>query len=211
MVLEPLGVCYRTVRQIESGADFFMLVAGTYPEIHGPALAQAGRFMEQGLALEGAREAYERSLAADQTPEVYRRLGRLMMRTGAIDEAVAAFRSGLELDPSDSRLQYSLAQALRQRGDLEKAGAIVEELLKNNDNHADAWAFLGQIHHEKGRNEEARGALRTCLELDPDNIQARFLLARFALREGDLDLFRRHLARVVQVEETLGRGPKQDE
>ena len=210
-VLAPIGICYQSVRKIESGAEFFKLVARTYPELAGPALAQAGRFLEQGLFLEEAREAYEGSLAKEPSTEVYGRLGRLLLQMGAGDEAMAAYREGLRQDPADPRLQYSLARALWQEGKLEEAGAIVERLLETDGSHSDAWSFLGQILFEQGREEGARRALGTCLRLDPDNIQARFLMARFALREGDMNQFRRHLGRVLQVEQTLGRGPRLEE
>ena len=208
VVLEPIGVCYREVRKIEGGAEFYRLVARTYPEISGPALGLAGRFLEQALFLQESREAYEASLAADHSPEVFRHFGRLLLRTGSTGEALAAFREGLELDPKDSRLRYALARGLRQQGDLQEAREVVERLLEEEFDQPDSWAFLGQILYEQGQNEDARQALRTCLRLEPDNIQGRFFLARFALRDGDLDQFRRHLDRVNQVEETLGRGPR---
>ena len=210
-VLEPIGFCFHSVRKIEEGADFFKLVAETYPEVAAPALAQAARFMEQGLFLEEARESYERSLTMEASPEVYRRLGTLLLRFGAVEESLAAYRSGLLEDPEDPRLQYSLAQALRQLGDLDEARVIVERLLEGEGNNANAWAFLGQILYEQGQEEGSRRALETSLGLDSGNIQARFLMARYALRGGDLELFRRHLDRIVQVEETLGRGPRQED
>jgi tetratricopeptide (TPR) repeat protein len=210
-VLEPIAVCFRSVRKIESGADFFLKVAEKYPELEGPALGQAGRFLEESLAILEARDAYERSLAVEASPDVYRRLGRLLFRIGSTAEAMSAYRNGLLLDPENIRLRYSLAQTLRQQGELDDSREIVEQLLDDNPDHTGAQAFLGQILYEQGQVERSRNVLENCLQLDPDNIQARFLMARFALREGKQEEFIRHLKHVLRVEETLGRGPRQED
>lgn len=210
-VLDPMAVCYQSAKKIEDGALFFQRVAATYPSLRGPALSHAGRFLEQGLFIPEALDSYQRSLDARESPEVYRRMGRLLLYNGRTEAAAAAFRGGLALDPGNPRLRYSLAETLRRQGKLQAGRALLEGLLQERDADAAAWALLGQVLYEQGKPEEAREASSTCLQLDPDNIPARFMLAKLAMRAGDLDSYRGHLQRIVEVEATLGRGPRQED
>jgi tetratricopeptide (TPR) repeat protein len=49
------------------------------------------------------------------------------------------------------------------------------------------WLHLGTIYRDMGRPAEAEKALRSALELQPDNVQARSQLAMVLTREGRLD------------------------
>jgi tetratricopeptide (TPR) repeat protein len=64
--------------------------------------------------------------------------GNALRREGRIDEAVAAFRRAIELDPANGNGHYNLGIALRQRGDLRGAAIAFRDAARIDPKDVDA-------------------------------------------------------------------------
>ena len=72
-------------------------------------------------------------------------------------------------------------------GDLSKAGAIYEQILETNPNHADALHLLGVIAHQVGDNERAVGLIKKAIDLKPNFAEAHSNLGNAFKGLGKLD------------------------
>jgi tetratricopeptide (TPR) repeat protein len=70
-----------------------------------------------------------RSLLA-QTAESYRQQATEFARSKSWDEAIAAYRKALELDPNDALTHYDLALALHYKGDTKQAVEEFESAIR---------------------------------------------------------------------------------
>ena len=71
--------------------------------------------------LEEAEAHYRRALSGRPTAEAYNGLGWVLARRGRADDAIAAFRKAIEVDPKFTPAHNNLAAALAERGRLEEA------------------------------------------------------------------------------------------
>jgi tetratricopeptide (TPR) repeat protein len=191
---------FKTLGQVEAAADFFGEVAARHPEVAGPARAYRGYFLEQAGALAEALSELEAAVEAEPTPQACRWLGALRLKTGDRAGGVRALRQGLELDARDVSAMFLLARALRVDGRGDEAEELLRELLSIRLDHGGAWVQLGLIRQERGDAEAARTAFVRAIEVDERNIEARFLLARAALRERRTGEFERLLEEIHRIE-----------
>ncbi len=186
----PLLVeAYVRSKQDDVAVILFESIASRYPTLRVEALASKAYFLERIHDLEAARDAYSAALEAAPSPHVYERLGRLLARMQRPDESVELLRSGLSRHPDHGPLRLALSRVLRERRDFEEAERIVAPLLFEEPNRAAAWSELGWIRLVRGDEAGAEEALRTAESLESAPTEARYLLAKLALRRGDMATF----------------------
>jgi len=105
------------------------------------SLIDKGRLPRTLLVLLLSLGYAEVSLA--QTAQTYRQQATELARAKAWDEAIAAYRKSLELEPRDSLTHYNLALALKYKGDARQAADEFESALRLKPNWADAHYGLG--------------------------------------------------------------------
>ncbi len=107
--------------------------------------------------------------------------GVALMERYAYAEAVAAFEEALALAPRSADLRVNLAIATYNRsakGDLEQAEKLLDEVLREEPDHARAWYFRGITHQYAGRDERAVACFERVVGLAPHDACAWYLLAR---------------------------------
>jgi hypothetical protein len=111
----------------------------------------------------------QRRLAADrpQDPAVYNDLGNLLVLASKPDEAEAAYRKAIELDPNKASAQFNLGLLLQQRGELREASKLYEGAIKAEPGHAWAHYQLGTIQETWGQESKAIGSYAQAFALDP--------------------------------------------
>jgi tetratricopeptide (TPR) repeat protein len=202
--------CLSALRRMETGADFFAELARTRPEVSPLARGYTGFFLSKAGYVERALDEFEAALAEEPIGEVYRWLGKLRIKIGERSAGIEAFRRGLEIEPDDIEMMYLLGNALRLEGRLDEAEALLQRVLDERLDHGSAWVKLGRVRQARGETEKARSAFIRAIDVDADNIEARFMLAREALYERRRDDFDRLLEEIRAIEATLGRGPRED-
>lgn len=146
--------------------------------------------------LAAAGRAYDRALrAAPRDPELWVDIARLRYRGGEQEQALAAGRKALALDPRNPHALLFQAQVVRDiRGPaaglplFERALEIAPE---DPQLLADYAASLG----DAGRAGDSLAAIRRLAEADPRNPRILFLQAVIAARGGNYDLARSLLLR----------------
>lgn len=192
----------------------FLAEAYSRSNWHGPAVATWQRYFASGgiLTDEQARlfatSANENAFAAYQAGELnraaeiyalvtsyvpddveaYRWLGRIMLETRRPQQAVAAWRTLLEIDPDAEGAEYflELSQAqtrwgvdaandfyegirLYEAGSLSQARNSFASATVRNADYALAWSWLGRVYFEQSFFEDAHAAYSRALALEPNN------------------------------------------
>jgi protein O-GlcNAc transferase len=122
----------------------------------------AGAWVRLGLALgqqgdlDGELAAYRQAITLEPPPsirsEAYARLGDVLTRKGAWQEAIQAYQTLVELRPDDRHSQYRLSEAHRQlglsfieQGELERAIHELRLTLRLNSTDEQAREALNSV------------------------------------------------------------------
>jgi tetratricopeptide (TPR) repeat protein len=102
-------------------------------------------------------------------------LGTVLSQLGRADEALQYYRRAVELDPQYPMIRFSLATALRARGDFEGAKlqdeaiiAFYDDLIRKNPSNADHHYFKAKALSSQGQLEQALSEYRRTLQIDPN-------------------------------------------
>ncbi|KPK52808.1 MAG: hypothetical protein AMS22_08490 [Thiotrichales bacterium SG8_50] len=105
-------------------------------------------------------------------PEAHVNLGNFYAASGDLDQAIAAYRKAIELDPVYVPGYINLADTYRARGDETSVEKSLLQAIAASPGSAAAHHSLGLSLVRQRRTNEALGELRKAAELDRDN--ARF-------------------------------------
>jgi tetratricopeptide (TPR) repeat protein len=136
------------------------------PVIHlnlGMLLGELDRLEEAEQAFRGALKADPNLAAAAYN------LGVLLMEDRA-DEGLGWCRKAFLLRPNDGKYGYTYAFFLYQRGETNRAVAVLEGMVSRQVPDGDAYALLGSIYLRQGSPEKAVGVYRAAQaneRLDP--------------------------------------------
>jgi Flp pilus assembly protein TadD len=110
------------------------------------------------------------------------------------DEAIAAYRQAVRLEPQNALAHYGLGVAYSRKGENEQAIAAYREAIRLQPEHADAHYGLGVASGHLSQNEQAVTAYREAIRLNPGLADAHYNLgmiyARLRLEEQAIAAFR---------------------
>ena len=141
---------------------------------------------------------YLQSRPRRRHPQALVNLGEALLAVGRVDESIAALEECIEFHPRDSagyRARLLASQAYREKEDVEKARALLEEnlsgeyLTPDSREWRDSLFSLGRMLHATDRHEEAILRLEEAVERYPDSpqaIEARYLIADSYRRQARL-------------------------
>jgi tetratricopeptide (TPR) repeat protein len=156
---------------------------------------------------------------------VYATVGRLHHSQFNLAAAAVAYERRVGITPNDHEAHFDLGEVYRGQDRLDEA--LIEYLVAALLDPASAktFAMVGQVYAAAGHDEEAVRALRRAVDLDPDQLAARYGLSRALMRlgkteegQGELRLFeegqrkamdaerRRFLENQLKIDETLKTG-----
>ncbi|MFZ2266355.1 MAG: tetratricopeptide repeat protein [Azonexus sp.] len=122
--------------------------------------------------------------------------GELLHTLGRTAEAEEIFRRVLE-----GRVvpwaKMGLAVALRDRGALDEAGDLAEQVLSEAPEYLSAYDFLASVHEAKGRLVDAQQVLQRAADASPHNTIRQRLVGDTAARNKDLLGAERAFAKVI--------------
>jgi tetratricopeptide (TPR) repeat protein len=119
---------------------------------------------------EAARVAEAITKLAPEMPAAYQALGAARHVTLHLDEAIAAYRRALELDPKSARSRRSLADLRRATAKPEEALALYKELLQADASDKLARSGVVLSLFDLGRREEAERELEAALKDEARNL-----------------------------------------
>jgi tetratricopeptide (TPR) repeat protein len=110
-------------------------------------------------------------------PLIYSRLADAYEAAGRSDDAIAAYKSAIEIKPA-ANFYMNLGGVQGRAGKLDDATASFQKAAELDPaNAAQAWRNYGIIMYKAGKTQEAIEPLKKATELDPKNAQAWYLLA----------------------------------
>jgi tetratricopeptide (TPR) repeat protein len=102
-------------------------------------LALADHYLEEGQTSK-AQESIDAALAIEpKLAGAHLLKGRILEKTGALNDAIAQYESARQLAPGDSRILWALLRACRNAGRKEEAAQLEEEIRKSG-----AWKSSNQ-------------------------------------------------------------------
>jgi tetratricopeptide (TPR) repeat protein len=181
----------RAERHEKAGEGYRGPVVLYYPDTIQPAadrdaylgLAQVaqGSNLADGIAqLERAAQAY-----GAQRPQIHVDLAAAYATTGAIDKALASYRTALAAQPKSLAALRGLGSTLLRSGDVASAVDVLKQALAQEPDAA-TQQELGRAYYTLGRLPEAIQALESAVSLDPDLTEARDALGNMRAESGDL-------------------------
>ena len=115
-------------------------------------------------------------------------LASLLIQAGDIDEAVEHLASIVKMVSEPPGAGYHrVAEILGAEKDAEAAVAVMRQLLRGNDDSAEAQLALARLLVRKGNVDEAAVAVDRARELEPGNARAAVLEARLRQRADDTE------------------------
>lgn len=123
--------------------------------------------------------------------------GELLHQLGRTAEAEAVFRRVL-----DGRVvpwaRMGLATALRDRGALDEAEQLAEQVIADSPEFFAAYDFLSSVHEAQGRLAEAQLDLQRAADASPHNTLRQRLVGDIAARNGDLLIAEKAYGKVME-------------
>ncbi len=109
--------------------------------------------------LQGAEQSYKQAIAiAPDAANPRYNLGNLYWQQERYEEALAAYVSSVELDPSDNDALYNLAITHIALNDADSALPLFEQLSVRIPNNASVWRELGRMYAINGQIEQSKEA-----------------------------------------------------
>jgi len=175
-------------------------------------LQRVGVSLEHRRFAEAARELRSVLARDPENPSALRDLARALGELGRLDDAAAALKRALELDPSDAALHLVLADLEVRRGEgtqsaleraLELTGAALALDPRSQEARLDRARYLARL----GRGEEARELMARTLDESSNNPWVELRFAELVeLEAGDLAGAERRLRHVVERAPDLVEG-----
>lgn len=141
-------------------------------------LAKSGHFKRAIALLEPIAQSSQASA------DIFLVLGTSYFLNGQCDAAVATLERAMALAPTSDAAALNLANALRDRGDIERAQETLQTLLSRNTRNADALDVLGLLELDADNPAAAIALFDRALSHQPQHTRARFNRALALLRSG---------------------------
>ncbi|MGD8454596.1 MAG: tetratricopeptide repeat protein [Phycisphaerae bacterium] len=111
--------------------------------------------LEENRRVEAIAALTRAVLMLPEEPRFYGGLGQALLRKSKGAEALAAFRTGVELDPMSADLHFWLAEGLNRLGHLDEARAELTRVRELAPDHGEAASRMAILDYYAGDNERA--------------------------------------------------------
>lgn len=123
----------------------------------------------------------------NETAAIYLSNGNQLLEEGNLEEAIAAFRSAIELNPDLSWSHHNLGEALAKLGQLEEALAAYRRAIELNPDFSWSYHHLGDVLERQQQWEESVAAFHQAIELNPEHFGSYVGLGKSLEKLGHLD------------------------
>jgi len=151
--------------------------------------------------LERALELAQTAMSLDpHLPLVYEALSSVHLFKRQHDEAIAAAKRWLEIEPGNAEAYANLAGILHFAGEPERVGGLIEKAKRLNPFHPFYYTlYLGQACFTMHRFEDAVQFIKRSIAHNPESLPAHFYLAACFGQLGENVLAREALAEVRRL------------
>lgn len=163
--------------------------------LSGEALDGLGRTVEAIPEFEAAAKA------APREPNIHFGLGYLYWKQHKYDEAEAAFKTELGIDPRHAQAMAYLGDIELKKNAPDRALPLLNKATQLRNDIRIAYLDIGDILVQQEKNREALAALLRAEELDPTQPDAHYRLARLYRSMGNPAAAQREFAKVKKLQE----------
>jgi arylsulfatase A-like enzyme/Tfp pilus assembly protein PilF len=123
-----------------------------------------------------------------------------LLGSGDAQTALSELEALVAEDPENPVFRGKLAQAWKERGELDRAVPLYRQAAEDAPDDPEAWYNLATALQQAGRTGEAREALTTAMHLDPSRPEAHNTLGIVHLAEGKPDAARQEFELAAQLD-----------
>ncbi|HBG05917.1 MAG: hypothetical protein A2075_04085 [Geobacteraceae bacterium GWC2_58_44] len=176
----------------------------THPNDENVISEAAAFYLLHGQIQEAEQVLHRGILANRETLRLRLALSDLYVNTERSEKAVALLKQcvapGKKGKPSQIASKNALAAVQLERGELDEAGRLVDEVLRESAGNRDASLIKGRLGLLRGDAPKAVAAFRSMVHDRPEEVEGYFLLADAYLLSGDTDLALETLRQAQKLE-----------
>jgi predicted O-linked N-acetylglucosamine transferase (SPINDLY family)/predicted SAM-dependent methyltransferase len=139
----------------------------------------------------------------DREPRLHYMLGCALQAQGRSDDAVAAFRRTIELDPALAKAHNNLGCTLEAAGRPEEAEQSYVRAIELDPAVAQAIYNLGNLRDRRGERDRAVDNIRQALAIEPRNAHWRWRLGQIQYEEMRLDEAAANFRAAIEIDPSL--------
>ena len=119
-----------------------------------------------------ARSAFDQAvMLSPDNPEFQNALAQVMLKQGAVEDAIAHLRILVKLAPDSATPHLSMGQALEAKGSLEDAVAELREAVKLAPQESEVHRQLARALSLQGKTDDALAEMKSGVDLAPDRAE----------------------------------------
>ncbi len=138
----------------------------------------------------------------EDCPDCYYNMGCSLHARQLFDKAIYCWQKTIDLDDSHPQVHLRIAEALWDKGELEKARQHFLQELRRKPGDTDTLLDLGNLLAEMGRLDEAGEKFRRAIELAPDNSAAHYFHGSWLLSSERADEAETCFAKTLSLDPT---------
>jgi protein O-GlcNAc transferase len=181
-----LALQHHQAGQLPQAENLYRQILTQHPK-HAGALHYLGILAGQTGRYDIATDLIGQSISLRPSAEAFSNLASALRAAGRLDEAAAAARQAISLNPNDPHAHNNLGTLLDDIGQPTQAIAAYRQAIFLNPNFAPAHSNLGASLRDAGQLEEAITSLRQAILLDPNNAQAHYNLGNALTDKRELE------------------------
>lgn len=179
---------------VQTAAGIFEDAATTFETLIGQGENSPAATNAYAVALKGAGRPTEAETVLERLTQsqplfadAHFNLGNLRLADGRLSDAVSCYETALDLAPNATEIVRNLAAALQGLGDLERAEALLQEILASIPGDAPTLNNLANIRRQTGALDDAERLLRRALDIDPAMADAAYSLGCIRITRNDIE------------------------
>ncbi|HEY3706621.1 MAG TPA: tetratricopeptide repeat protein [Terracidiphilus sp.] len=166
-----LGQLYTVKHQAAKAEEQFKIAQDIEPESEEVVLNLARVYAENNN-LEQAAKVIEAVPVNDRTARMEFTLGATYDQLKRTKDAIAAYKSAVDLQPGDVPTLNALAQAELNDGQLDDALKTYKDLIQADSEDAAPLVKVSEIQRRQGKYEDALATIRKARKKDPESLEA---------------------------------------
>ena len=119
--------------------------------------------------LENSINAFQKSLAIEDSAETFNNLGNVLRKQNYIDKAIDAYKNAISLKPNFPVAYYNMGDIFREQGIFDDAIKAYENSISLKPNYAESYCNLGITFKNIGKFDEAIEAFKKSISIEPKN------------------------------------------
>ncbi len=183
--MTQLGICQMDARLLPEAEANFRMAASLAPNIIPLQLNLSQCLHLQGKRRDAAGVLRQTLMGSPQNANSLMQLAQHLLTQNNAHSAAEVAKRVLEINPSHAMAKILLARVLLEDNRGSEAEPLLAEIVRNGTEDAQALAMYGTVAQGLGHIQDAIGAFRTSLELQPEQGYAYFALANSKKMDSD--------------------------